>query len=45
MMDKLSIEFLEELVTNKKLTNQQIQSLIKQEIKQTVDELLRSKTK
>jgi len=44
-MDKLSIEFLEELVTNKKLTNQQIQSLIKQEIKQTVDELLRSKTK
>lgn len=44
-MDKLSIKFLEELVTNKKLTNQQIQSLIKQEIKQTVDESLRSKTK
>lgn len=44
-MDKLSIKFLEELVTNKKLTNQQIQSLIKQELKQTVDDSLRRKTK
>jgi hypothetical protein len=43
-MNKLSIEFLEELVT-KKLSNQQIQSLIKQELKQIVDDSLRRKTK
>jgi hypothetical protein len=39
------MEFIEDLIANKKLTNQQIESLVKQELKKTVEELMRRKTK